>query len=825
MIFNFVAIIFKRSYKYLFLTFFSLLIGAFLFGAIISASKSLNTFFTEQGKVLVGGDMVFSGAGIIDTSNTYFSSLQKSGHTVISELGVQVVFRSAVGSSTVPASVRGVDKRFPLYGDVTLAERGSVYSPGESKIYVDQSFLDRIKLSVGDRVSLGTSTFIIAGTLLKEPDVVSVGVSFVPKVILAKEDVLRAGIDLSQSRVSYKVQVRESGIKSFTDNDIQEAKVYAKGNKLRFDDARDGPNNLVRGLSSVESFAGIVVAIALFLVAVNIGANLTYILSRFKKTIALMKTFGATNQQIQSIYSIVLGVVGLVAGVCGSALGAYSANLFLPELSKYVEGVIPQSSIFEIALLGGLSGLILIIIASVPFFNSLKHVEPKQLLSSIAVAPQKSRFLSNFLAYAPLPLFLGIVLYSLTKNIQLALYSIAGVILLFVFFMAVTYGLVSYLYLKRERFTFMFSSIVSFLKWRGLETIVTSAAIMTALSGVFIISAIEKNIVYNLESSISQSAPKLYLVDITTSQLPKVKELAGKTFKEYPVIRGRIVKINDRDVATSASGNMRREFNLTYRSSLIEGEKVVEGVWHGTSKSLSSVSFEKSFAEDVGGVSVGDEVSIFIQGVTVKVRITSVHEADKSKGTPFFYMVFSPDVLEKFPASYFGTVDENIEAITKLENDLGGIYPNIIPIQTGKILETVNALLKTVLLVVKVVGIPSIVLGLMLVLVMTGQSLYERKADVLVLRVFGLTKSKTTYLFIAEAGILILVASIISYGIAHVLAYVLNKFVFSFALFSFAVTPLYISLGILVVTVAVSYYIASSLVSESLKKLLAEKQG
>jgi putative ABC transport system permease protein len=606
MIFNFVIIIFKRSYKYLFLTFFSLLIGAFLFGAIISASKSLHIFFTEQGRVLVGGDMVFSGANEIDTSNAYFSSLQKSGHTVISELGVQVVFRSATGSSTVPAAVRAVDNEFPLYGDVTLVENGGVYSPGDFKIYVDQSFLDRIKLSVGDKVSLGTSTFIIAGTLLKEPDAVSVGISFVPKVIIAKEDIFRTGVNLSQSRVSYKVQVRKGEGLSLTDNDIQVAKTYAKENKLRFDDARDGPNNLVRGLSSVKSFAGIVVAIALFLVAVNIGANLTYILSRFKKTIALMKTFGATNQQIQSIYSVVLGAIGLIAGVCGSALGAYSANLFLPELSKYVEGVIPRSSVIETALLGGISGLILIIIASIPFFSSLKYVEPKQLLSSIAVTSQKRRVLFSFLAYTPLPLFLGIVLYGLTKNVQLVLYSIVGVIFLFVLFMAIAYGLVSYLYVKRERCTFMFSSIISFLKWRGLETIVTSAAIMTALSGVFIISAIEKNIVYNLDSSITQSAPKLYLVDITTSQLPKVKELAGMTFKEYPVIRGRIVKINNRDVAMSANGSIRREFNLTYRSGLIDGEKVIEGVWHGASKSTDSVSFEKSFAEDIGGVSVGD---------------------------------------------------------------------------------------------------------------------------------------------------------------------------------------------------------------------------
>lgn len=823
MIFYFVTVIFKRSYKYLLLTFFSLLIGAFLFGSIVSLSKSLTSFFTEQGKTLIGGDIVINSANTIDINNQFFKTLQNQGHTLISELGVQAVFRSSRSSSTVPAIIRSVENKFPLYGEVTL-KNNSLFRVGERKIFVDQPFLDKIKLSVGDTVLVGTSSFIIAGVLLKEPDAVSVGVSFIPKVIIGKDDVVHSGIDLSQSRVSYKVLIKQNDNKPFTNTQINAVKVYAKENKLRFDDARDGPNNLVRGLSSVESFAGIVLAIALFLVAVNIGANLTYILSRFKKTIALLKTFGATNIQIQTIYSIVLGAIGILAGTIGALCGAQSANMFLPELSVYVDGAIPSTPIMSIAFLGGLSGFVLIIISSIPFFNSLKHIVPKQLLSNIAVVSIR-RTVYTFLSYTPLPVFLGLLLYGISSNPKLTIYSIAGLIVIFSLFMTISYGIITYLYKKRGHFTFIFSSIISFLKWRGLESIVTSAAIMTALSGVFIVSAIEQNIIYNIQGSISKSAPKLYLIDITTSQLPKVKELAGTTFKEYPIIRGRLLKINDRDMTVSTNGNITREFNMTYRENLIEGEKIVEGVWHGTSKVLNAVSFEKSFGDDVGGVHIGDTVSAFIQGITVKATVTSIHEADKSKGTPYFYMVFSQDVLEKFPASYFGTVNASPEEIIVLENTIGALFPNIIPLQTGKILETVNALLQTIVLVVKIVGIPSIVLGLMLVLVMTGQSLYERKGDVLVLRVFGLTKNTITYLFIAEAGILILFATSISYVIAHLIAYLLNTYLFSFSLFTFAVTPLYISAGILLVTVLVSYYIAASLVGAPLKQLLAEKQG
>ena len=137
-----------------------------------------------------------------------------------------------------------------------------------------------------------STTFTVAGIILKEPDGVSLGISFNPKVIVAKADMLTSGIDLSKSRLSYKVFIKQGDKNILTDKDIVGVSTFAKSNKIRFDDAKDGPNNLVSGLSSIKDFIGIVIAIALFLVSINIVSNLAYILSKFKKTIALLKTYG-----------------------------------------------------------------------------------------------------------------------------------------------------------------------------------------------------------------------------------------------------------------------------------------------------------------------------------------------------------------------------------------------------------------------------------------------------------------------------------------------------------------------------------------------------
>jgi ABC-type lipoprotein release transport system permease subunit len=111
----------------------------------------------------------------------------------------------------------------------------------------------------------------------------------------------------------------------------------------------------------------------------------------------------------------------------------------------------------------------------------------------------------------------------------------------------------------------------------------------------------------------------------------------------------------------------------------------------------------------------------------------------------------------------------------------------------------------------------------MLVLVMTGQSLYERKGDVLVFRAFGLQKMRIVVLFIIESCALIFFASCIAYVLAHGIAYVLNTFLFSFETFIFANTPLWIVVGISIFVASFAFFVSQTLVRTPLKKLLAEK--
>lgn len=820
MIFYFVSKLLQRSYAFLILTFVSLAIGAFLFGGVVSLTTSIQSFLLSEGKVLVGGDVVVRSAFPIATSSTIFQTSLQKGHIISEEQQVQAVFRAPIGQSTSPASIRIVDESFPLYGNMVI-ESGA-FSLTQNGIYSEQDFLTRLGVQVGDEVLLGDKRLKVLGVIIKEPDSVALGVSFTPKVIMLRSDFAGTGIDLLQSRVSYKVAIKENQNNPLTEAEIDALALYAKENKLRFDDAVDGPNRLIRGLSSVSTFIGIVLTIALFLVTVNIVANLVYVLARFKKTIALLKTFGATNKEIQTIYICMLGLLGGIAGFLGSYVGALTVTRYIPKLSLFVTTQIVPADEFFIAVVGGIFGIIFIICSSVPFLASLREVHPKELLAGVSQAKKKISLL-RVLFFAPIPLLLFGLLSGISKDMLLVLYSVGGLVLIFGFYVGLSYISIEAAYYSRGRFSFIVSSIFSFLKWRGFQTCVTTAAIMTAFSGVFIISAIEQNITINLSQNISKTAPALYLVDIKQTQVGDVRAIVGDTFKEYPIIRGRLLSVNDRDMTQSSDPGITREFNMTYRNELIEGERVLDGVFGGDIEKEATVSVDKGFGDELGGVVLGDYVTVFIQGITLSARVTSIREVDSTRGIPFFYLVYPPSVLSKFPATYFGTAQVTSPLLESVKKQLSLEYPNIIPIETKRILETVGAIIASVLLVVSLTSIPSIILGLLLILVMIWQSLYERKGDVLILRAFGFEKKNITLLFIIEAGLLVLLSGGVAYIVAHIVAYILNVFVFSFEIFSFSVQPLYMVLGSLVFVMLFAYIVSTRVVNDSLKKLLAEK--
>lgn len=92
---------------------------------------------------------------------------------------------------------------------------------------------------------------------------------------------------------------------------------------------------------------------------------------------------------------------------------------------------------------------------------------------------------------------------------------------------------------------------------------------------------------------------------------------------------------------------LRREFRSSYRDHLNATETIVAGEWFKSvpdPNGPASFSLETEIARDLG-VTVGDELTLDVQSVPVRARITSLRKVDWSRFNLNFFMIFPPGVL------------------------------------------------------------------------------------------------------------------------------------------------------------------------------------
>lgn len=809
--------ILMRSSKDLFLSFASLFIGIFLFALIFNISTSVSDYFYKESSTLVGGDIKYSSSKPITLSDEILA-LQNNNDIVLQyEKSAQATLRTDISSSTTPVSVRAVDNNFPLYGELKLSD-SLIYTNARGVIYVESKALSNLNIAIGDNIYIGDLKLRVGGVIADEPDKVSSSFSFTPKVIINLEDSDLLGITSDNGRVSHKIgfKIVNQGVLA-----LQTLTNFAEQNKIRYDSSIDGPDSLLIGFKSVATFIGIAISISLFLVYVNIAANLAILLFRFRKSIALFKVFGLTNNKLYAIYILIFTTIATLSGLLGSLLAIYVSKYLLSYINtNFGLGLNALNNTFTI-LFSTLFSIILILLSAIPFLRDLANLRAKALLTSNQINGSK---VHTFLSYIFVPILLFVSMYLLTRDLLLSLYSIGGLTLLFVFYFYLTKLITDILYKVRGRFSVTIFSILSFLKWRSVETYIIGASIMTALSGVFIITTVEENIKLNINKDVSRSAPSMYIVNIGESKLgPVVSMLQGEKYNVYNIIRGRLISVGDRVIGAQESGEFTREFNLTYRDSLAEGEEIVSGVWHSKDTSYNQVSIDREFAKELGA-ELGDEVQVFIQGFTVSAKITSVRKTNQSNGTPFFYLVYSNGVIDNFPKNYFITTNVSDDKVAKIESELATNYPNIIAINTTNVITQINSILNQITNLVNIIGLPSIILGILLTITMTIASAETRLRDILTMIVIGLKRSKTKSIIVLENLSLLAVSGFISYILAHIIVLLLNYFIFDFNLFTLAITPLYIlSLLFLFLYIFTSIFI-TRILSKPLKSLLGNRE-
>ncbi len=194
---------------YIFLACIALGTGAI--AAVNSVAGSVTGAMAEQGQTILAGDIRFqiNNRDVTPEEEAYFKSF---GEVSRSDT-IRSMARKADGSDQTLSEVKAVDGAYPLYGTLQFEPQTSpadalAQTNGAYGAIAAPDLLDRLKLKVGDELLAGNAKLRITGSLVKEPDALSEGFAFAPRLIVSRDALAAAGLVQTGSLIEHVFRVK-----------------------------------------------------------------------------------------------------------------------------------------------------------------------------------------------------------------------------------------------------------------------------------------------------------------------------------------------------------------------------------------------------------------------------------------------------------------------------------------------------------------------------------------------------------------------------------------------------------------------------------------
>ena len=697
---------------------------------------SLNGFSASVNSSLLKDAKALHAADIIARSNYELSPPLVTAVEELDKLGridsarvyeFYSVVRAGGVDKSLLANLKVVEPGYPFYGAVTLKTGGkfeSVLGPG--RIIVAQELLDRLGLQVGDRLHVGKAVLKIADVVIQEPDRPVSFFALGPRVFVSSSDLAELGLMKKGSRVRYYHLIKvfdQSQLSRIADR----LRTLADTDLERVDTYRTAQSRVKRFFDNFLFFLSLIGIFTLVLAGIGIQSALFAFLKESEKTIAIMKTVGATSGFFTRHFIIMLGMLGFVGTLFALSFGFFLQYL----LDLFFKGILPESIQLAISWKAVAEGLILGVLVVTLFslipLNRLKNIKPVSIFRKDTIRPKRKATL--FFTGCTIIFFFSLLVIWQIKDIKIGLYFVLAVVILFLVTWVVT---VTVLYiLKRTKV----KSLVARQAIKGLfrprnstkAIIITLTASLVVIYSIFLI---EQNLDASFIKSYPEDMPNLFFLDIQPSQLEKFSSILGMPVEYYPIVRARILSVNGEKIDRSKQrrrrgDNLARTFNLTYRDHLLEDETIIEGeTLFRSDWDDQQVSILDTVAE-TNGMRNGDSITFKIQGIPMRVKIASIRSRTQDSIRPFFYFVFPESILKDAPQSIFTAVKAEPKQIPRLQTAIVKQFPNVSAIDVTATILTFAKVVKKLSFIIRFFAFFSIIAGIMIII----SSILATRAD------------------------------------------------------------------------------------------------
>jgi putative ABC transport system permease protein len=726
------------------------------------------------------------------------------------------VVRAADEQASLLASLKVVAPGYPFYGAVSL-QSGRRFSDvlTAGRVVVAKNLLDRLHLAVGDNLKVGYTTLTIADVVLSEPDRPVDLFSFGPRVFVSERDLEALGLLQKGSRIHHVTL-----LKTQPGADIEEIgktlKRVSMPGQESVDTFRTARSRIKRFLDNFLFFLNLVGIFILLIAGFGIQGTLTAFLNEKQRTIAVMKTVGATNRYITFHFMVVVFLLGLAGTIAGIAVGytlQYGLRWILtgflpPELRL----VVSWAGILEGALLGF---VIVALFSFLPLYR-LKDMRPVMIFRKDL--PAASRRWPYYASGAVIFLFFLALVFWHMKDLRTGLYFVGAIGGLIALAWLCTHLLLRFLKgLRIPQLSIRQAVKGLFRKGNATKPIVIT--LTASLCVIFSIYLIEKNLDTTFIQSYPPDAPNLFFLDIQPAQLDAFQKEVGRAVRFYPIVRARVTAINGDRIDHRKEGGKRRDnlgrvFNLTYRSDLLEDEKIIRGQslfrpdWKEVQVSVMDTVI------DMQKMSVGDRITFKIQGVPLEARISSIRTRINESMSPFFYFVFQEEALRQAPHTIFSAVRIDPGQIAALQNRIVSQFPNISAIDLSETIRTFAQLMKKLSQIIRLFSLLSITAGILILISAVFATRAERIVESVYYKILGAKKPFIVQVFALENLIIGLLSGILAFVIAQVYVWWLCRFVFDIPYHAFLLNCLVMVIAAAILVIAVGMVSSRSILAK-----------
>ena len=752
---------------YIFLACIALGTGAI--AAVNSVSRAITGAIATQGQDILAGDIRFE-LDNREAGPEELAFLEGLGDLSVST-GLRSMVRIPDGSEQGLVEVKAVDDAYPLYGtfeaepnrplDELLQRDGEVFGAVAAPL-----LLDRLGVRVGDEVLLGNSRLRLTGTVAAEPDAISDGFGFAPRLLVSREALTASGLVQTGSLVehAYKIRLDDPAARGALPARAA-AEFPNAGWSIRTAD-RAAPS-LTENVERFSQFLTLVGLTALIVGGVGVANAVRAFLDAKRTTIATFKCLGAPASIIAATYLIQILMLAAVGIAIGLGIGAVAPFVAM----RFLDGVlpVPEEAVFYPGALGmaALFGLLITFAFSVLPLGHAREVPATALFREQSFDQAGLPSWPYLLAAASALAALAALAITTAEDRFVASVFLAAVAGAFVLLRLVAL-LIAALARRSPRVNSPALRLaIGNIHRPGALTPSVVLSLGLGLALLVTLALIDGNLRRQLTGTMAEQAPNFFFVDIQGNEREGFLDILKRqspegSINQVPMLRGRIIAFNGEDVTrmdVPPGGRwvLRGDRGITYEDTLPSNATLTEGSWWPQDYDGEPlVSFS---AEEAGelGLSIGDTVTVNVLGRNITARIANFREVAWESLSINFVMVFSPNTFRGAPHAWLATLSDAAATPAKeaeILREVTNAYPTITSVRVKDAIDIVDQLVGQLATAIRAAAAVALVASVLVLAGALAAGNRARTHDAVILKTLGGTRSLLIRAFSYEYMIL-----------------------------------------------------------------------